>query len=379
MTPINSFPEDKVLKNPYLLLTPGPLSTSETVRQAMLRDWCTWDDDYNLGVVTPIRKKLAQLASTSSPEAFTSVLLQGSGTFAVEAMLGTAGHADAKLLILANGAYGNRLAQIAKYLKINHLLHNSGELAAPDLSLLEATLDRDQSISHVVLVHNETTTGMLNPLPQVAEIVKHQRRSLLVDAMSSFGGVELDMETLGIDFLVTSANKCLQGVPGFGIVIARKEVLEKCTHQAHSLALDIYNQWLAMEQSNGKWRFTSPTHVVRAFKQALEELEIEGGIPARAKRYRENQSCLVAGMRQQGFECLLPDQLQSSIITAFKSPASPNFTFQSFYDSLKQQGFVIYPGKVTGVDSFRIGTIGHVFPDDITRLLAAVAHSLKNY
>ena len=364
------------LENPYLLLTPGPLSTSPTVRVAMLRDWCTWDDDYNLEIVTPIREGLLQLASATQPELFTAVLMQGSGTFVVEAMIGSTVPENGKLLVLANGVYGNRLGQIAAVLRVPLVIHDTGELAPPDLARLETALANDSAITHVACVHIETTTGMLNPLGEIADIVKRHRKILMVDSMSAFGGIPLDMAELGIDFLVSSANKCIQGVPGFGFVIARRDELIKCQDRARSLSLNLYDQWQGMENGKGKWRYTSPTHVVRAFAQAMKELQEEGGIAARFARYSENQRRLVNGMGRLGFRCLLPPELQSPIITGFHSPKHPDFSFLKFYEELKKRGFVIYPGKVTNIDSFRIGTIGEVFPDDMDRLIEAVEASM---
>ena len=365
-----------LVENDYLLLTPGPLSTSPTVRAAMDRDWCTWDDDYNVGVVTPIREQLVQLATATEPEAYSCVLVQGSGTFAVEAMIGSVIPPEGKLLVLANGAYGDRLAQIAACLRIEHVVHDCGELVRPDLVKLAAELADDDAITHVVLVHNETTTGMMNPLGAIAAIVKAHGKILLVDSMSAFGGVPLDIAELRIDYIVSSADKCIQGVPGFGFVIGRVEHLEKTKGWARSLSLDLYDQWQGMEKGRGKWRFTSPTHVVRAFYQALKELAEEGGVAARYARYCENQRRLVAGMEGLGFECVLSSEYHSPIITGFRDPQHADYAFQAFYDRLKAQGFVIYPGKVTGIDSFRIGTIGHVFPEDIDRLIVAVESSM---
>jgi 2-aminoethylphosphonate-pyruvate transaminase len=363
------------LDNPYLLLTPGPLSTSPGVRQAMLRDWCTWDDDYNMGIVTPIRKRLVNLATSTQPDQYTAVLMQGSGTFSVESMLGTFISPSGKLLVLANGEYGQRLARIAKRLRIETIVHDSGELARPDLSRLEKQLDADPSISYVACVHVETTTGMLNPLESIAEIVKGQERLIMVDSMSGFGGIPLDVARLKIDCLVSSSNKCIQGVPGFGYVIARQDLLLQSKNNARSLSLDLYDQWTTMEEGRGKWRFTSPTHVVRAFAQALDELDQEGGVKARNQRYTENQRRLVVGMKKLGFQCLLPEALHSPIITGFHNPVDPNYCFDTFYNNLKKRGFVIYPGKVTNIASFRIGSIGHVFPEDIDRLIIAVSES----
>jgi len=363
-------------ENPYLLLTPGPLSTSPTVRAAMLRDWCTWDDDYNVGIVTHIREGLVKLASATRPYDYTSVLMQGSGTFSVESMIGSVVPHDGRVLVLANGAYGDRLARITATLGISHAVHDSGELARPDLDKLRASLADDPAITHVVMVHNETTTGMMNPLAEVAAIVKGAGGVFLVDSMSAFGGVPLDMAELGIDFLVSSANKCIQGVPGFGFILARRDELEKIEGNARSHSLDLFGQWRGMEDGKGKWRFTSPTHVVRAFAQAMIELEEEGGVAARYSRYCENHRILVDGMERLGFQTVLPREFHSPIITGFRDPESDTYEFQQFYDQLKGKGFVIYPGKVTGINSFRIGTIGHVFPADFERLIDTIEGSM---
>jgi 2-aminoethylphosphonate-pyruvate transaminase len=362
-----------VPENPYLLLTPGPLSTTKTVRATMLRDWCTWDQDYH-GIVQEVRAALVRLA-TPSP-GYTAVLMQGSGTFSAEATIGSAVPEDGTLLVLANGAYGSRMAEIARRLRISVRVHASSELTPPDLQRLEQALATDPSLTHVAVVHCETTTGILNPVEAIGPMVKAAGKTLILDAMSSFGGIPLDAAAIGADFLVSSANKCIQGVPGFGFVIARREALAGCAGRARSLSLDLYDQWRVMEEQGGKWRYTSPTHVVRAFAQALRELESEGGVPARHVRYHANQTTLVAGMQELGFECLLPARFRSPIITTFRSPRHPAYDFARFYAALKARGFVIYPGKVTAADTFRIGTIGNVVPDDMRGLLGAVAESM---
>ena len=340
----------------------------------MLRDWCTWDDDYNLGVVQVIRSKLVELATVA--EGYTSVLMQGSGTFVVEALVGTAIADDGKLLILSNGAYGQRLARIAQVLDISHEVLDSGELDPPDPGRVDEVLAQDPGITHVAMVHGETATGMLNPVAAVGDVVRRRGRVFIVDAMSTFGGVPFDVAEIGIDFLVSSANKCIQGVPGFGFVLARQDVLEGYEGRARSLALDVYDQWRVMEQGSGKWRFTSPTHTVRAFAQALIELEEEGGVERRSERYQENHRILVEGMERLGFRCFLSEAHRSSIITSFHNPKESAYDFGRFYAALKAKGFVIYPGKVTEVDTFRIGTIGHVFPGDIRSLIAAIEESI---
>jgi len=354
---------------PYLLLTPGPLTTSRTVRQAMLRDYSTWDVDYNT-LVNEVRNRLVRLAT--SRDGYTSVLMQGSGTFAVEATIGSVIPPDGKLLVVDNGAYGARMAQIAARLGIPCAKVASSETEPPNLPRIAQTLQQDTGITHVAMVHCETTTGMLNAAAEVGQIVADAGRIYILDAMSSFGGVMTSMEHVHAQYLISSANKCVQGVPGFGFVIAAQAELERCEGYARSLSLDLYDQWHEMESKGGKWRYTSPTHVVRAFAQALDELDAEGGVAARAARYAENQRLLVEGMQRIGFRTLLPREQQSTIITSFLSPSDARFDFAEFYDRLKARRYVIYPGKVTAADTFRIGTIGHVFPTDIEELVQAV-------
>jgi len=361
------------MSNPYLLLTPGPLSTSDTVKQTMLRDWCTWDDDYNLGVVQPIRRQLLALGHCDAAE-YTSVLMQGSGSFAVESAIGTLlPKQGGKLLVLVNGAYGQRIAQIARYLNIPTLTLHAAEHEWISADALRRMLQQEPDISHVAMVHCETTSGILNPVEQYAPIVKQAGKTLIVDAMSSFAGIDMDLPALDIDCLISSANKCIQGVPGMGFVIVRTALLQQCQGNARSLSLDLYDQWQSMEQGNGKWRFTSPTHVVRAFQQALSELQQEGGVAARAQRYASNHQTLVRGMKQLGFDCVVEDEKQSPFITTFKYPGSAQFDFKTLYERLKQAGFVIYPGKVTDTPCFRIGHIGEVYPQDMENLLQAIS------
>ena len=356
---------------PYLLLTPGPLTTTETVKKAMMGDWCTWDDDYNQGIVQNIRARLVRLAA-SRPDDYTAVLLQGSGTYCVEATLGTAVRPTDHLLIAANGAYGQRMGTIARYYGLPHHVLSFGETSPVSPEAVGRYLDEHPETTHVALVHCETTTGILNPLEAVARTVKERGLTLIVDAMSSFGGVPLDLSALGVDFLVSSANKCVQGVPGFGFVLARRELLAGCKGVARSLSLDLYDQWHTMEQGCGKSRFTSPTHVVRACLQALVELEEEGGIAARHARYSANHRTLVRGMQRLGFRPLLPEELRSPVITSFLYPRA-DFDFPGLYRRLKERGFVIYPGKISQADTFRVGTIGDVHPADFERLAAVLA------
>lgn len=359
--------------NPYLLLTPGPLSTTKRVKAAMLKDWCTWDREYN-DLVQDIRGRLVRLATTEA-DRYTAVLMQGSGTFVVESVIGSAIPADGKLAVLINGAYGERIAQMAERLRIPTVRIALGETTPADAAALETVLAAQPDITHVAVVHTETTTGMRNPLEDIARTAKKHGKTLIADAMSSFGGIAIDVSALGIDFLISSSNKCIQGVPGFGFVIAKTEELAACAGRARSISLDLYDQWDTMERQQGKWRFTSPTHVVHAFHEALLELEDEGGIAKRQQRYENNQRLLVQGMEELGFQALLPASCQSPIITSFVYPANPQFAFAEFYARMKLEGFVLYPGKISSADTFRIGNIGDVHADDIGRLLEAVGRN----
>lgn len=354
----------------YLLLTPGPLSTSQSVREAMLQDWCTWDEDYNVGVVSSIRKDLLELACVD--DSYTTVLLQGSGTYSVEAVLGCSVKPEDKLLVMANGAYGSRMGEIAGRQGLNHVVVTLKETEQVTAGAVVKALEEHAGVTHLAVVHCETTTGIINPIEEIASAISGRNLTFIVDAMSSFGGIPIDVQKLGIDFLISSANKCIQGVPGFGFVIARRSHLEATKGVSKSLSLDMYEQWNEMEKGCGKWRFTSPTHVVRAFFQALQELREEGGIEARHARYCNNHSVLLEGMKKAGFKALLPEEVQSPIITSFLYPEE-GFDFHSFYHELKGRGFVIYPGKISEAPTFRIGNIGDVFPGDFARLTDEIA------
>ena len=366
------------IKNEYLLLTPGPLTTTARVKRAMMRDWCTWDDEYN-SMIQSIRKKLVSLAVSSEllADDYTAVLMQGSGTFCVESVIGSVIPEGSKLAILSNGAYGRRIAEIAAILKIAFVEIRFKETEKIQAEALDELLADDSSITHVAAVHCETTTGILNGIEDIARVVNKHGKVFIVDAMSSFGGVPFFLDELKIDFMVSSANKCIQGVPGFGFIIARKVEMEKCCGTARSLALDLFSQWETMEKCGGKWRFTSPTHVVKAFDEALKELEEEGGIPARHERYKNNQRRLLTGMKELGFKPLLDEELHSPIITSFNYPAEGNFSFKSFYDFMKKEGYVLYPGKISQADTFRIGNIGDVEVSDIEKMLLSVKKYLN--
>ncbi len=355
---------------PYLL-TPGPLTTSYAVKAAMLRDHGSWDDDFR-AMTAEIR---AHLVALLGDPAFECVPLQGSGSFAVESMLGSFIPRDGAALVLANGAYGQRAAAALRVMGRAVRVLDKGDFAPPRGPEVAAILADDPAITHVVAIHCETSSGILNPLPEIARAVADAGRRLLVDSMSAFGGVPFDTAQIPCDALVSSANKCIEGVPGFGFVLARREVLAGAQGTAHSLALDAHAQWVELERS-GQWRYTPPTHAVAAFLEAVRAHKAEGGIPARHARYCANRDTLVAGMRGLGFATLLADAWLSPIITTFHAPADPAFEFGAFYTAMKARGFIIYPGKLTQVDSFRLGHIGQMDSPVMARVVAAVADSM---
>lgn len=353
----------------YLLLTPGPLTTSETVKQAMDFDYCTWDDDYKK-ITQSFRHSLLSLAQVTDEE-YTAVPIQGSGTYGVESVISSTVSDDDKLLIAINGAYGKRISEMADIYGIDHVDLVVDEREPITLELVTEYLEKYPDVTHFAMIHCETTTGILNPIEDIIPYVKQQGIVTIVDAMSSFGGIPINVKAEKIDYLISSSNKCIQGVPGFSFVIAQKEALESTKGIARTLSLDLYGQYAEMERNNGKWRFTSPTHVVHAFYEALKELNEEGGVVARHQRYLNNQKHLAAGMEELGFKVLIDENYQSPIITSFIYPTD-EFDFHEFYQELKGDGFVIYPGKISQVPTFRIGNIGEVYDEDITKLLEAI-------
>jgi 2-aminoethylphosphonate-pyruvate transaminase len=362
-----------------LLFTPGPLTTSQTVKQAMLRDVGSWHYEFN-AIVKSVRERILALAGLSTATGWEAIPLQGSGTFGVEAVLSSVIPADGKLLVLVNGAYGERIVQMAQYMKLAHTVLRTPEDNRCDVDALDRTLAQDPAITHVVLVHCETTTGVLNPITHIGCVVKQSRamrdRTYIVDAMSSFAAFPIDFDVANIDYLISSANKCVEGVPGFSFVICRRAELMATEGSARSLSLDLLAQLRGFDK-NGQFRYTPPTHSILAFDQALRELEQEGGVTARAARYRRNHEVLMEGMRQLGFRPFLHPDVQSYIITSFHYPKNPNFSFDEFYRRLSDEGFIIYPGKLTTENTFRIGTIGRLFEADIRALVAAIGRTLE--
>ena len=353
-----------------LLFTPGPLTTSATVKEAMLRDAGSRDAEF-LAVVRDIRRRLLAIGNAAAPE-YECVLMQGSGTFGIESVISSAIPRDGRLLVLVNGAYGRRIAQMARVHGIDAETLEAAENCKIAPEAVAERLRTGAPFTHVAVIHCETTTGLLNPIADIGEVAAAAGASYIVDAMSSFGAIPIDLASARIDFLISSANKCIEGVPGFAFVLARREPLSAAEGHARTLSLDLHGQWAGLE-SGGQFRFTPPTHALLAFHQALDELDAEGGVAGRGARYAANHAALMRGMNQLGFEAYLAPKDQSYIITSFRYPADTDFRFEDFYASLSNLGFVIYPGKLSQEACFRIGTIGRLYPSDIEALVRAIA------
>lgn len=355
------------------LFTPGPLTTSRTVKQAMLRDLGSRDTAF-IQVIREIRSGLLDVAGVTG-KGYEAIPMQGSGTYSIEAVLTSTVPRDGKILVIINGAYGKRMVQICKTAGIACAAIECPEDEYPDVAAVAQALAADPAITNVAVVHCETTTGIFNPIEAIGRVVKEAGKVYFVDAMSSFGAVPIDFEACGIDYLVSSANKCIEGVPGFGFVIARRAALQATEGYARSVSLDLLAQWQGLER-NGQFRFTPPTHALLAFRQALAELEAEGGVLGRAARYQANYACIAQGMQAMGFKEYLPVERQGYIITSFRYPEHKNFDFEAFYERLNSRGYVIYPGKVSNADCFRIGHIGRLYVPDMQDLLAAIREAV---
>lgn len=356
-----------------ILLTPGPLTTSLATKSAMLQDWGSWDTAFN-AITTKVRKQLLDIVNAH--DSHVCVPMQGSGTFSIEAAINTLLPRNGHMLVLINGAYGKRMAKIVEMMGRQVSVLETAEDVPASAADVERALSGDRSITHVGVIHCETSTGILNPLQEIAGVVAQHKKSLIIDAMSSFGALEIDAGKIAFDALIAASGKCIEGPPGMGFVLARKCVLEKCAGNSRSLSLDLHDQWVYMEKTT-QWRFTPPTHIVVAFHQALNQYFAEGGQAARLARYTANYESLMAGMRELGLVQFLPAKIQAPIIVTMHAPNSPNYEFKAFYDLVRDKGFILYPGKLTQAETFRIGCIGAIGPDEMRQAVHAIGDALR--
>jgi 2-aminoethylphosphonate-pyruvate transaminase len=356
-----------------ILLTPGPLTTSLATKTAMLHDWGSWDSKFN-AVTASVRERLTAILDAAATHV--CVPMQGSGTFSVEAAVNTLVPRDGHVLVLINGAYGKRMARLTEMMGRRLTTFETAEDTPTTAADVARLLDRDASITHVGLIHCETSTGILNPLPEIAAAVAQRKKSLIVDAMSSFGAIAIDAREIAFDALVAASGKCIEGPPGMGFVFLRKSVLERCAGRSTSLSLDLHDQWTYMERTM-QWRYTPPTHVVVALDAALEQYAAAGGQPARLARYTANYETLVAGMNEMGFRAFLDPRIQAPIIVTFHAPPDPKYSFKEFYERVREKGFILYPGKLTQVETFRVGCIGAIGPAEMRDAVGAIRETLR--
>jgi 2-aminoethylphosphonate-pyruvate transaminase len=355
-----------------ILLTPGPLTTSLPTKMAMLRDWGSWDAEFN-AVTAQIRRKLTDIVHAT--DTHTCVPMQGSGTFSIEAAVNTLVPRAGHVLVLINGAYGKRFARLTEMMGRRATQFETADDVPTTAEDVDKLLAKDPTITHVGLIHCETSTGIRNPLPAIADVVARHGKGLIIDAMSSFGALPIDARALRFDALIAASGKCVEGPPGMGFVIVRKGLLENCAGNSTSLALDLADQWAYMEKTT-QWRFTPPTHVVVALNAALDQYIGEGGQPARLARYTANCAALMSGMRELGFQSFLPPDIQAPIIVTFHAPADPRYAFKEFYDHVRDKGFILYPGKLTQLETFRVGCIGAIGPDEMRHAVNAMRDTL---
>jgi 2-aminoethylphosphonate-pyruvate transaminase len=356
----------------HILLTPGPLTTTLRTKLAMLRDWGSWDADFN-AVTASLRSRLLDIVH--GHDSHVLVPLQGSGTFSVEAAVATVVPRDGHVLVLDNGAYCKRAAKLTQMMGRRATVLPFAEDEPVSAAVLDATLAADPSISHVILIHCETGTGVANPLAEVGAVCERHGKGLIVDAMSAFGALSIDAREVRFDALVAASGKCLEGVPGMGFVFLRKAILERCAGNSQSLAMDLHDQHVYMEKT-GQWRFTPPTHVMVALAEAVTQFVEEGGQPARLARYTDNCRTLIDGMARLGFKPFLRSEIQAPIIVTFHAPADPRYEFKRFYAACKARGFILYPGKLTQVETFRVGCIGAIGRNEMQQAVNAVADTL---
>lgn len=363
-----------ILGQEPILLTPGPLTTSPATRQAMLRDWGSWDAQFNR-ITATLCHDLVDIVHGGDD--YVCVPLQGSGTFSVEAAIGTLTPRNARVLVPDNGAYCQRILKICRYLGRDAVALPIAEDAAASAAAIDEALTRDPSITHVAQVHLETGAGVLNPLADIARVCQKHGKGLIVDAMSSFGAVEIDVRSMPFDALIAASGKCLEGVPGMGFVIAKKSVLDASAGNSHSLAMDLHDQYAYMQKTT-QWRFTPPTHVVAALRAAVDQFLAEGGQPVRGERYRKNCRTLVDGMALLGFRPFLAPEVQAPVIVTFHAPTDTKYDFKAFYAAVRERGYILYPGKLTQIETFRVGCIGAIDDNEMRNVVTAISQALAS-
>jgi 2-aminoethylphosphonate-pyruvate transaminase len=354
-----------------ILLNPGPATTTDSVKQAMVvEDICPREKDFGM-LLDSIKDDLVKVVH--GQDDYTTALFTASGTGGLEAAITSAVPKQKKLLVIDNGAYGARMANIATTFGIGVVLYKLAYGDYPKIAEVEALLESNKDISHIAVVHHETTTGMLNPVTEICKLARKYEVQVIVDCMSSYAGIPIDIRKWDASYLISSSNKCIQGMPGMVFVIFKKALLSQLKDQKRSFYFDLYSQYVGFEKT-GQMQFTPPVQVAYALRQAIDEYFVEGE-GNRWNRYQDNWRVLCDGLKKLKFEFLLPDQYQSKILLAVREPSDPRYNFDAMHDYLYERGYTIYPGKGAKEATFRLSVLGDLHKKDIENFL----EELKNY
>jgi len=353
-----------------ILLNPGPVTTTDTVKQALVvADICHREVEFT-DLMQGVRMDLLKVVN-ADPEQYTSILFAASGTGAVEACLSSVLASEKKVLIINNGPYGQRMLDIARRYHIPSLEYQVDYDQPIAITEIELLLIQNNNIGAVAMVHHETSSGILSSLRPIGELCHKYGCEFIVDAMSSFAGVDIDVEREHIDYIISSANKCLQGMPGLAFVIAKKSALMQSKGRARSFYFDLHQQFYALETQR-EMPFTPPVQIIYALRQALNEFLAET-LSGRIERYQRNYELLIKGFAKLGFTCLTPEDRASHLLAIIRFPGDQSYNFDEFHDYLFAAGFTIYPKKLSIPNTFRVACLGAIEPQDILRFFQSVA------
>lgn len=356
-----------------ILLNPGPATTTRSVKEAqVVPDICPREQEFG-DLLDGIRRDLVRIVH--GEDQFVTILFGGSGTAAMEAVMSSVVPPGGRVLVVENGAYGTRFVEMAERHRIETVSFRMPYGEPPDLKALDALLSVNQGITHLFVIHHETTTGMLNPVSEIAATAARNGVSVVLDAMSSFAGLPIDLRRLGVDYLISSSNKCIQGMAGLSFVLCRRSLLVASRNHARTYYLDLLEQHLYFEKTR-QTRFTPPVQTCYALRRAIDEYFAEGQ-GGRFARYRANWETLYAGLSNLGFRFLLPRQWESGILVAVREPDHPAYSFEDMHDYLYARGFTIYPGKGAREATFRLSILGDLSTTDVTAFLQALEAYLK--
>lgn len=356
-----------------VLLNPGPATTTDSVKLAqVVPDICP--REYEFGdLMEYVSTELTNIAANNDD--YTTILFGGSGTAVVEAVLSSVIPHDKSVLIINNGAYGKRMCQIVSTYGIDFIEFKSSSIEPVDINKLEDVIKSNPKISHLAAIHNETTTGLLNDLKPLGELAKKYNLEFIVDAMSSYAAIPIDMVELNIDYLCASSNKNIQGMAGVGFAISKISSLEKLEDvKPRSFYLDLYAQYKNFIKTH-QMRFTPPVQTLYALKQAIVEFK-EEGLDNRFKRYSDSWETLIKSLKEMELPYLVDDENHSRIITSIFIPDGVDFNH--LHDFFYEKGFTIYPGKVEEFNTFRIANIGEIDKEDIKSFIVLLKDYLGN-